>query len=452
MFAASISHRATLARVTDPRVSVRVLVLACAIVVAATTSEAEDWQPVTLVVALTAALVIADMASVETRRIRISVGLVVQTVIMAVLGPGPAVAAAVVATLVEGRVNRVSALATLNNLAIFSVLGVCGGLLFEILREALGIARTDTAYAVLAAPVYIVLAAASLLFVIAFHPTLAHGTRLRVIRETALPSVPFELVNAILTAVAVFVWGQAGLAAAAALVLILAVMVPLARAVANALVSDERAAEVARLSLDRDRLLGEALDAERRERTRLAESLHDGPMQRLTALRQDAAGDPAYQRQLDATIAETRAIISAFHPAMVRELGFEASLRAAVAPFPAARDVGLTVRTGVDDRALGGSLLLPIAQELVVNAVKHASPTTIAVDVARDGDAVVLEVNDDGVGIDTRQAGRAVQAGHVGLAMVRRRVEDAGGQLVIATRPDGGTRSRVVLPAPMALA
>ena len=59
----------------------------------------------------------------------------------------------------------------------------------------------------------------------------------------------------------------------------------------------------------------------------------------------------------------------------------------------------------------------------------------------------MLEVNDDGVGIDTPQAGRAVQAGHLGLAMVRRRVEDAGGSLEIATRADGGTRSRVILPA-----
>jgi signal transduction histidine kinase len=66
--------------------------------------------------------------------------------------------------------------------------------------------------------------------------------------------------------------------------------------------------------------------------------------------------------------------------------------------------------------------------------------------VAREGDEIVLEVNDDGVGIDSSDAGRAVQAGHVGLAMVRRRVEDSGGRFEIETRADGGTRSRVVLP------
>ena len=60
-------------------------------------------------------------------------------------------------------------------------------------------------------------------------------------------------------------------------------------------------------------------------------------MQRLMALRQDV-GDGTSRDELaahlDRTIAETRAIISVFHPASVRALGFEASLRAAVEPFP----------------------------------------------------------------------------------------------------------------------
>lgn len=110
--------------------------------------------------------------------------------------------------------------------------------------------------------------------------------------------------------------------------------------------------------------------------------------------------------------------------------------------------MALTIHAGPDDQRLGDTMVLRIAQELVVNAVKHAAPTTIDVLVADEAGDLVLEINDDGIGIDTEQAGRAVQAGHVGLATVRRRVEDAGGTFEIATRPDGGTRSRVVLPRP----
>jgi signal transduction histidine kinase len=131
---------------------------------------------------------------------------------------------------------------------------------------------------------------------------------------------------------------------------------------------------------------------------------------------------------------------------MARELGFESALRAAIAPFPAAASVQLTVNSTLDDRLLAGTLLLPIAQELVVNAVKHASPSTIDLSVRAQDGRVVLEANDDGVGIDTWEAGRKVQAGHLGLALVRRRVEDVGGLFDIKTRADGGTRSRVDLP------
>jgi signal transduction histidine kinase len=129
----------------------------------------------------------------------------------------------------------------------------------------------------------------------------------------------------------------------------------------------------------------------------------------------------------------------------VRELGFEGALRAAVAPFVALRPIELTMHSDVEDRVLTGTLLLPIAQELVVNAVKHAEPTRIDVSVRAAGGAIVLEVCDDGLGIDTARSERAVQAGHIGLAVVRQRVEDAGGRFEIAARPDGGTRSRVTV-------
>jgi signal transduction histidine kinase len=434
----------------------RVATLAAVVALAALTSESSDWRPLSLLIVLAAATIVADAATVAARRIRISAGLVVLTVIMALLGPAPAVAVAFVSTLVETRVNRVSFRSTLNNLVVFGILGLLGGVVFDVLGEALDLDRTDAAYALLAFPVYALLTGLNFVLVVALHPALADANRWRTLRETLIPSLPFELVNAVMASVTVLAWTEGGLAATAAVLLVLVGTIPLARTLSDALrsgdevealrvESDERAAEVARLSTDRDRLLTAVLDAESRERARLAESLHDGPMQRLAALRQDATGSSLVP-DIDRTIAETRAIISAFHPAAVRELGFEASVRSAVAPFPAARSIGLTIHVGADDRTLADTQLLSVAQELVVNAVKHAAPSRIDVLVREESGRLVLEINDDGIGIDTERADRAVQAGHVGLAMVRRRVEDAGGEFSIATRPDGGTRSFVALP------
>jgi signal transduction histidine kinase len=405
-------------------------------------------------------MIVADVMAVAARHVRVSAGLMVQVVGMALLGPAPAVAMGIVAAVPDALINRIWRLRALNNMAIFGFLGLAGGLMFELLGSAFGLDRHDTAYALLVPPIALLLLPLNLALVATTDPGLPPSARRRVLRESALPTLPLELMNALWATATVLVWAHVGLAAVPALLLVLVITVPLMRAIATALVNrddlaalqhvfDERAAEVARLALDRERLLSEVLAAEERERARLAESLHDGPVQRLAALRQDAAEGATSEQitgSVDAALAETRAIISAFHPVTVRELGFEASLRAAIAPFPTAKSIDLTVDCAVDDRILAGTILFPVAQELVVNAVKHASPSAIDLVVRGDDDHVTLEVNDDGVGIDTSDVARSVRAGHLGLAMVRRRVEDTGGALDIETRADGGTRSRVTLP------
>jgi signal transduction histidine kinase len=438
----------------------RVLALACIIVVAALTSDREDWQPISLFVALGVTMIVADVLAVPMRHIRMSAGLMVQVVAMALLGPAPAAAIGVAAAVPDAVINRVRPVGALNNMALFGFLGLVGGFAFEIVGGTVGLARDDTAYALLVLPVSLVIMALNLGLLTATDPQLDSAARRRLLRDSGLPTLPYELMNALMATATVFVWAHEGLAAVAVLLLVLVATVPLLRTVGTALtkgddlaalrhVSDERAAEVARLASDRERLLAEVIDAEERERARLADSLHDGPVQRLVAIRQDAAEGTSLAEisdYINVALAETRAIISAFHPVAVRERGFEASLRAAIAPFPAARSVLLTVRSTIGDDDPVLALPLRLAQELTVNAVKHARPDRIDVLLAREEDRFVLEVNDDGVGIDTADTTRAVQAGHVGLAIVRRRVEDAGGRFAIETRPDGGTRSRVVVP------
>jgi signal transduction histidine kinase len=435
------------------------LVLAAVLLGAVLTSEPSAWEPVSLVVALTVVTVLADVAVVSARRLRRSAGLLVQTTIMALLGPAPAVVISMASILlIDAALFRIDRIRTVRNLAIVGVLGLVGGLLFEVASDVLGISTQDPAYAALALPIYMALTTANLVMAVVGHPQIPREDWGRTIKEAGLPALPLELVNAVLAATAVLLWIRGGVDAAVGLLAVLVIVIPLTRSLMDGLrssddlveLSDARAVEVSRLAADRERLLEEVLSAEERERARLAEALHDGPMQRLIALRQDVA-EPvatptgAMLAAIEDTIAETRAVISSLHPATSRELGFEASLRAAVAPFPASRSIELTVHSAVDDEALAVALLR-IAQELTVNAVKHARPRHIDVRVTSEGDQTVLEVNDDGVGIDSSDAGRAVQAGHVGLAMVRRRVEDGGGEFAIETRPDGGTRSRVVLP------
>jgi signal transduction histidine kinase len=442
----------------------RVATLALVIVVTVLVNDPSDWQPTSLVVALAILYAIADSVVVWARRVRLTAGMTVQMTAAALLGPGPAVLLSLVSNLVDSVVNRIALGNALTNISMISSLGLLGGLLFRGGGALFGLDREMPAYAALVPPIYLSLFALNVLMFAAFNPSLAGLNRRRILPETAVPMIPWEVLNCVMTSAVVLAWALAGIAAAAGLLVVLVVTLPLLRSLGAALkttddlaalreVSDLRAAEVLSLSSDRERLLDEVLHAEKRERTRLAESLHDGPLQRLVALRQDAGEEtlpPPRQIavQLDAAIAEARSIISAFHPEAVRELGFEAALRAAAAPFPSARNIALDVRGSVPHAVLADSPLLPVAQELLVNAIKHARPTTIDVSVSAGDEGIVLEVSDDGVGIDASGPDRAVQAGHVGLALVRRRVQDAGGEFEISTRSDGGTCSRAVLPVP----
>jgi two-component sensor histidine kinase len=85
-----------------------------------------------------------------------------------------------------------------------------------------------------------------------------------------------------------------------------------------------------------------------------------------------------------------------------------------------------------------------IANELVTNAVKHAFPDgrsgRIWLGFGREGEAYLLTVADDGVGLP-----REGRAGSFGHRLVRELARQFGGEFRIEA--DGGTRATVRLPA-----
>ena len=98
------------------------LVLVCLLAAEVATSRQSDWQPLSLVVALGSAMIVADVMSVSARGVRISVGLTIQVASMALLGPAPAAAIGVAAALADGLINPVRPRAMLVNMAIFGIL------------------------------------------------------------------------------------------------------------------------------------------------------------------------------------------------------------------------------------------------------------------------------------------------------------------------------------------
>jgi signal transduction histidine kinase len=65
----------------------------------------------------------------------------------------------------------------------------------------------------------------------------------------------------------------------------------------------------------------------------------------------------------------------------------------------------------------------------------------------REGSMVVIAVADDGIGFDPQAASeRAAATGHLGLRSMAERIQTAGGELELSSRPYQGTQVVLRLP------
>jgi two-component system, NarL family, sensor kinase len=166
--------------------------------------------------------------------------------------------------------------------------------------------------------------------------------------------------------------------------------------------------------LSDEHLLAERLLAERAERRRIAEQLHDGPVQHVAALCQmlDAAvqaleaDDVSAGVRLSAralTVArdaaeELRGIVAGLEPVALHEIGLAAAVRELAERSAGRRGVTLDIR--VDDEDIGegaSSSLFQIVREALDQALRRGPPQTVKVALVRTrAGGVQLEIADDG--------------------------------------------------------
>jgi signal transduction histidine kinase len=188
------------------------------------------------------------------------------------------------------------------------------------------------------------------------------------------------------------------------------------------------------------------------DRDRIARDLHDHVIQRVFAaglslqsvlphIQNVEAADRVRSAvgQLDETVRDIRTTIFDLHSAADDRHG--AGLRRRLLDIvtqTAGADLRPTVRmSGAVDSLVTGDLAADVeavVREGVSNAVRHARAATVTVtlDVADD---VVVEVVDDGTGIDPG-------APRSGLRNLEERARLRGGAVTAVTLPDGGTRLR----------
>jgi two-component system sensor histidine kinase DesK len=186
------------------------------------------------------------------------------------------------------------------------------------------------------------------------------------------------------------------------------------------------------------------------ERLRIARDLHDllGHTLSVIALKSELAtrlvgSDPRRaEAEMEAVQGVTRQALAEVREAVqgYRRLAFAEAVDGARAMLAAA---GIECRVAGSADDLPGDvedLLAWTVREAATNVARHSGAGTCAIGLSRNGDGVVLEVDDDGTA-----PGSGDGAGLTGLAERARRLD---GTLDAGARPGGGFRVRLAVPLP----
>lgn len=188
------------------------------------------------------------------------------------------------------------------------------------------------------------------------------------------------------------------------------------------------------------------------DRDRIARDLHDRVIQRIYAVGMSLAGAARMDElaqvhdrveravdDLDSTITEIRSSIFE-----LGETSMPGGLRQAVVHLADELGPMLGVRPevrfvgAVDNMVspLVADHLLAVVREALTNAAKHAQASHFKVEIRVDDDVVLLEVVDDGEGIELDSTS---STGH-GLTNMRNRAEKLNGSFELISLPGQGTR------------
>lgn len=234
------------------------------------------------------------------------------------------------------------------------------------------------------------------------------------------------------------------------------------------------AIQAVRLTANLQRSRERLVTTREEERRRLRRDLHDGlgPAIGGFTLGLDAArgmltSDPGFadglladlKQQAREAVADVRRLVYGLRPPDLDDLGLLYAIRQQAARYGELDDGSSVVPTGEPGGtqtrfSVEATENLPhlsaaveiacyrISQEAMANVARHARASSCRVYLSLDitGEALRLEIADDGVGVpEHRRAG-------IGMSSMRERAEELGGMLSVDSKPEGGTCVVACLP------
>lgn len=190
------------------------------------------------------------------------------------------------------------------------------------------------------------------------------------------------------------------------------------------------------------------------ERTRLARDLHDTIAQELSSMVLLArSGDGERMPQIESlaqhSLTDLRRIVAALAPAELEGSALAAAIERMLAALHEDANVEVDLRVDPALPALPTPVevvFLRVAQSALANVKQHAKANAVTVELALAGAVARLTVTDDGVGFAEGGALRPASSTSYGLAAMRSRLREFGGELEISTAPGNGTVLKASVP------
>ncbi len=212
------------------------------------------------------------------------------------------------------------------------------------------------------------------------------------------------------------------------------------------------------LEAEMKELSARLVSAQEEERRAISRELHDEVGQSLSALLMEAGNAAAQVPQdsaevrrhvesikklAEASVQVIRNMTLLLRPSMLDDFGLVPALEWQAREV--SKRTGLRVHVAAEESAseLPDELrtcIYRVVQEALHNCARHAYAQSVKVVVKQERDRIVLTVEDDGAGFDSRRVRG------LGLVGMQERVNHLGGAFAITSKPGAGTRVEVELP------
>jgi signal transduction histidine kinase len=207
----------------------------------------------------------------------------------------------------------------------------------------------------------------------------------------------------------------------------------------------------------RRRVEHDVFDVLHQQKREMADELHDGLAQSLTALAANAkhveeelrlAFSPhaeaalAIVQRLNEAVAQTREIARGMNRAMTCPSDLVSDLRRFASEVKTTFGIGCSVRSDLTELTVlpaAAIHLYRIVQQATDNAIRHGTATTIVITLEAGPSQYLLAIEDNGTGFDDAPASRR----GVGLKTMQFRADLLGGAFAISSVPGRGTCVKV---------